>query len=120
MALPQNWFGFPTGRSGLIYNVAFASKSRVRVDLYIDVGDQDRNKTFFDWLEKDSAAIEEQIGTKLSWERLNDARGSRVAVYRAGAITDPPEKLAELRAWAVDMLSRFVKVFGPRIVDFRF
>jgi septum formation topological specificity factor MinE len=57
-------------------------------------------------------------GVVSGWPRSsgrNIARSIAVAAYRSGSITDPPEKLAELREWAVDVLSRFVKVFGPRV-----
>lgn len=116
VALPQNWFGFPSGRTGFMYGVSFTSKSKLRVDLYIDTGDKDRNKACFDTLVAERSGIEAEIGEELSWERLDDRRASRVAVFRTGSIADPPEKLAELRDWAVDMLGRFTKVFGRRVV----
>lgn len=112
---PQNWFAFPAGRTGFVYGVSFTWKSKLRVDLYIDTGDKERNKACFDALVAERGGIEAEVGTELSWERLDDRRASRVAAYRTGSITDPPEKLAELREWAVDVLSRFVKVFGPRV-----
>ena len=43
-------------------------------------------------------------------ERIDDKRASRIALYRAGAITDSEEDLAKLRKWAVDAMIRFQKV----------
>ena len=44
---------------------------------------------------------------------LDDRRASRIAVYRAGSIDQDPQALGEIRAWMIDRLLRFRKVFGP-------
>jgi hypothetical protein len=42
-----------------------------------------------------------------------------LAVYREGTIDDHEERLAEIRAWAIEGLLRFKRVFGPRLVELR-
>ena len=39
----------------------------------------------------------------LKWERLENRRASRIALYKDGQITDE-EKLPELRRWAVESI----------------
>jgi len=43
-AQPQSWYAFSSGTSGISYSTAFASGNRLRVELYIDVGDMVKNK----------------------------------------------------------------------------
>ncbi len=83
-AQPQNWYSFPSGFQGLSYSTSFAKKGRVRAELYVDQGDTERNKFLFDSLQAHQGAIEQQFGEPLKWERLDDARASRIAIYREG------------------------------------
>jgi hypothetical protein len=81
---------------------AFARRKRFRTELYIDCGDATSNKRMFDSLRAQQAAIEAEVGCSLVWERMEDRRASRIAMYSEGSIQDPSERLAKLRAWAVD------------------
>ena len=89
---------------------SFARRKHFRIELYIDTGKESENKNILNnlWLHKD--AIEAELGTPLSWERLEGARASRVAIYHDGTITDTIEELANLRLWAINMMNRFQKV----------
>lgn len=112
---PQNWYSFASGVSGITYGTSFAQGGRVRTDLYIDQGDLDMNKAAFDRLLVQREVLEREFGEPLEWERLDDRRASRIAVYREGSIDNSPEELAEIRAWTVDHLLRLKRVFGPRL-----
>jgi hypothetical protein len=104
-----------SGTPGFSYSFNFPSGGRIRTELYIDSGDQVANKTAFDRLAGQRAAVEAEFGAPLIWERLDKTQASRIAHYGSGSITDPPEKLIEYRRWAVEHLLRFRKVFGPRL-----
>ncbi len=112
---PQNWYSFSSGARGFTYGVSFASGGRVRAELYIDTGDAEDNEAAFKSLHDAREDIEKEIGESLEWEALEGKRASRVAAYRDGAIEDPDEKLEQYRAWAVERMLLFQKVFGPRI-----
>jgi len=112
---PQNWYSFRSGVQGVSYGTSFAQGERVRAEMYIDHGDADTNKALFDRLLTQKAAVEREFGEPLEWERLDDRRACRVAVYRQGSIELPEQALAEIRTWAIDRLLRFRKVFGPRL-----
>lgn len=74
------WIASAVGRSGIGVNVSFAQGSRLRVEIYLS---SDAAKSQFDRLLKHRTAIESQLPEeKVEWERLEDARASRVAVYR--------------------------------------
>ena len=118
VAFPQNWYSFPSGISGISYGTSFAQGGRVRTELYIDLGDSDKNKKLFDWLFDQRQTIESEFGETLDWERLEDRRASRVAIYREGSI-DEIEKLKEIQAWAIQELLKFRKAFSSRLKTYK-
>lgn len=93
---------------------SFTRQKQFRIELYIDVGNQAENKRIFDHLHHRRAEIEAEFGNRLSWERLNENRASRVGKYFDGAITDDEAKLTELRRQAVKTMIQFEQVIrGP-------
>jgi hypothetical protein len=111
---PQSWYTFSSGNRGFHYGHSFAAGNRVRTGIYIDSGDADENKDFFDRLYLEREAIEAEIGAHLEWERLDDRRASRVALYRSGSIEDSSEELQEIREWGIQNLLLFKRVFGRK------
>ncbi len=85
--------------------------NRVRTEIYIDMGDQNKNKEIFDKLFNNKEAIEKEFGSPLTWERLPDKRASRVAVYIDGSITDDTNEIENIKKWAIENLLKFKKVF---------
>lgn len=116
----QSWLTGATlpegGPQYLHFIFSFTRGRRFRVELYIDTLDQGKNKRIFDRLHVEKDQFTAALGMELAWERLGERRASRVALYRSGSIVDGPEQLAQLRAWAVDAMSRFYQVFaGPAV-----
>lgn len=111
VAQPQNWQSFSSGISECVYGASFSAGDRLKVELYIDTGDGDLNKAIFDTLLARRAEFERSFGEPLEWERLDNRRASRVAVYRPdSSIT--AGSTAEMRAWAVDRLLKMRSTFG--------
>lgn len=115
VAFRQNWYSFSSGIRGVAYGTSFAQGGRVRAEVYIDTEDQSANKQLFDSLHSRREQIEGQFGTPLTWERLDDRRASRIAVYRPGSIEADEATLTEIRSWAIDQLLRFRDILGPSI-----
>ncbi|NHM27523.1 DUF4268 domain-containing protein [Desulfofundulus sp. TPOSR] len=113
--LPQNWYSISAGRSGFAYAAAFKLKGRFGVELYIDTGDKEENKQFFDQLYEQKDSIERELDMALSWERLDNTRACRIAIYRGGSIDAGEEELNDLQDWAVANLIKFRDVFSKRI-----
>ena len=114
-AQPQNWYSFASGMARISYGFSFASAAQVRTEVYIDRGDAATNKEIFDNLYREKDAIESVFGESLHWERLQEKRASRVAVYHKGSIEESSETLEEIRQWAIDHLLKFKEVFGNRL-----
>ena len=111
-ALPQNWHSFQSGITGITYGTSFALGGRVRAEVYIDFGEVERNKALFDALLARRSEIESTLGEMLEWERLDDRRASRIAIYRPGATQEDDARLQEIRAWAVERLLKLKAAFG--------
>ncbi len=114
---PQNWYTFASGLQGIGYGASFAQGGQARAEIYIDRGDVASNKKLFDELASVRSAVEEAFGEKLSWERLDERRACRVAIYRPGSIEENPQTLDEIRVWMIERLLKFREVFAQRLGD---
>jgi hypothetical protein len=114
-AHPQNWWSFGGGRSGFIFGWVFATGGLLRVELYIDTGDQAVNKRAFAQLQDQKDDIEKQIGQPLKWEPLERKRACRISVAQRAGVNDPPEAMQAAKTWALTTMIRFVDIFQPRI-----
>lgn len=114
LAQPQSWYSFSSGKGRVAYSVAF-SKAGLRTEVYIDTGSKDENKRIFDGLLMVRADIEDALAQRLSWQRLDNRRASRVAANHGAHIEASEQDLAEARTWAVTTLLRMKEVFGPRL-----
>lgn len=112
---PQSWYSFSSGYSGIIYGMSFALGDRARVDLYIDQGEAGKNKALFDLIYHDRELIENDFGEELEWERLDDKRSCRIAIYRDGSIENDEKVLQDIRNWSIEKLLLFKKVFPARL-----
>ena len=115
-ALPQSWAGIGGGKTGFWFNWTFRGNKRFSVELIIDVGDQSKNKQYFDRLSENQNAITKE----LSWERLDQRQSSRIAVYTNGDIQDTmsDEKEKErLIAWGIEKMRLFIVQFKPIITS---
>ncbi len=111
---PQSWYSFSSGVRGVIFSNSFAQGGKVRAEIYIDLQDKDRNKRLFDRLQEQQVEIEHEFGASLSWERLDDKRASRIAVYREGSVDEPATARNEIRTWSIENLLKLKKLLLPR------
>ncbi len=112
----DSWMSFSGGRTGFGINPAFPSGNRFRVELYIDTGNKEANKSAFDQLLAMRTEIESIVENDSPWEwdRLDNRRACRIAVVKEGSIDSPPA-VDELKTWAVTNLVAFRTVFAPRL-----
>jgi CBS domain-containing protein len=78
------------------YNFSFARGGRYRIEIYIDSGDMEKNKSIFDELFSQKEEIEKELEFELTWERMKNRRASRIANYQSGKIDDYDANLVEL------------------------
>lgn len=111
----SNWFSFAAGRTGFSLGWVLPKEPIFRVELYIDTGNEIENKRFFDALQKEKSAIEQEIGNPLVWQRLDKNRASRIYASMPFRVTDSAEQHDAAKRWGLDMMLKFIDTFGPRI-----
>ncbi|MBT7189397.1 MAG: DUF4268 domain-containing protein [Anaerolineae bacterium] len=92
------------------FSVTFTRGKRMRIELYLDTGEQDTTKDIFDKLFTRKEELEEKLGP-IEWERLNNRRASRIALYRDGHILED-ENHDELIKWAAETTDKFYSAFS--------
>ena len=109
---------FPSGFSGIGYNVgfwhSFGGSPSLDVYLWIATRDQDRNKEIFDALNQYREEIECEL-PGVSWDRRDHQGMCSIYFIKRGSIKDSDEKLAELREWVLAMLPKLKAAFQPRL-----
>ena len=104
---------FAAGHAQRVQYAAVFGRAGERVEVYIDNTDSDWNETLFDRLNERRESIEGEFGTELVWSRLEERRATRIAILREGSIDDDDRVLDGVRAWMIERLLAFKRVFGP-------
>lgn len=116
--LGTNWLvlvNFPESGRRLI--LSFTHRQRLRLELYIDTGDVEENNSIFDVLLGKRSMIEGNTGQPLEWERLENRRASRIALYTRGSISDESQKIDALVEWAADNAANFYNAIKDQIQE---
>jgi hypothetical protein len=111
----QNWFTFGAGRSYLAYSWSFTGTGKFRAELYIDAPTQDAAKATFEEFKAKAAAIEAGVGQPVAWERMDDRRASRIAVYHDVTGDVDFASQPELIEWAAKTMVTLNDVLRPLI-----
>lgn len=104
---------FPQGYLEL--GVSFASKNRLRLELYIDKENEAKNLSIFRYLKSCQNEIEEALGYELEWEELPGKQACRIAVYTQGSIKSSGEDLARLVNWVAEKAPGFYQTLNEKL-----
>lgn len=86
------------------------SKKTVSVELYIDVGDKNKNKAIFDDIAKYKNEIEAKIGDSLIWKRLNEKRASRIVYSIKNLNWNRKENWSLIQDTLIEKMIKFFQV----------
>lgn len=101
-----NYLTFASGPFGY-WALSIDKSGRMRVEAYLDKGNGDLNKALFDELHTGATKWEAAAGFAFSWERLEDARASRIAAYSPTSVDlDDDVSREQTRMWGVEALSK--------------
>ena len=89
------------------------STKGARVELYIDNGNGDWNKSTFDKLFENKQKIEDVFEHTLVWDRLDDNRASLIRFPIDQFGLQDKENWPELQDLMIDAMIKFDKVFRP-------
>jgi len=111
-----SWIGTGAGKAGLGYNYVIAN-SYAGVEIYLDRGKDfpALNKERFDELYKHKDEIEKVFGGKLSWERLDKKRASRIAFRFEGVGLKDKDQWPYIQDGMIDAMIRLEAAFKPYI-----
>jgi CBS domain-containing protein len=90
----------------------FTRNRELRIELYLDCGSKELNKQRFDELYARKGDIEAIVGEPLSWERRDDDRACRIALYTKAQIESDVQN-PKLLDWAVQKAHALYKALGP-------
>ena len=85
------------------------------MELYINTGNKEENKRIFDKIHNNQNEIRNLIGQEMIWERLDNRRASRVAIYTSGHIMADQKDLQNLIIWIRKQIIPFYKSLSPLI-----
>jgi predicted type IV restriction endonuclease len=117
----SGWISAGSGVRGLPFNYCIG-QDEGRVELWIDRGaDQaETNKRIFDQLQSQKKEIESRFGGGLSWQRLDEKRGCRIAcVTSAGGYRSDESKWPEVQEAMIDAMMRLEKALLPYLADLK-
>jgi hypothetical protein len=110
----DHWLSTGAGKAGLGFNYVIRTHD-AQVELYIDTGDADANKTIFDQLAVNKERAEEAFGEPLDWQRLDDRRASRIRyVIPGGGIRDR-DRWPEIQEAMIAAMVRLEQALKPGI-----
>jgi hypothetical protein len=116
-SLPQNWTRFSTGKSDVGWYVAFTGTGKLKVEIYLESKDADTNKLRFDEIALQQHQLNNDLNRQLSWERMDDKKGSRIAIYHEGSIDSQPDELDALCTWAISEMKLMREKLLPQIIQ---
>jgi hypothetical protein len=118
----RSYVTFRSGPFG-IFSITFTRDQRLRVEVYLDCGNRHRNKILFDELYAARGRWESALGFTLAWERIDEARASRIASYLdfwlPGGEADAEMATQWATARTLKMLDVFEKYLRTRATELR-
>ena len=112
----ESYLGISAGINGTYYLYIIANNS-ARIDLYIDNGDFNWNKSTFDSLLRNTREIEEKFGHSLIWDRLEAKRASVVRFSLPQYGLQSKDKWPELQNQLIEEMIHFEEAFRPYIKE---
>lgn len=107
------WASFGIGRSGFILVLTATFRDRkMGVEIYIT---HRAAKRAFDLLNIERTSIEAEFGEPLDWQRMNDKKTCRIALYRTDLDPRQENQRPTQYEWFFDRMQRFTQVFADRI-----
>lgn len=111
-----SWINFPSAHRSVKFVGTFCKPEGVpllRVEAYVDGGDGDENNAVFDELTTHRTSLEGSL-PGLEWDRLDDKRACRIALYFEGPMhVTEREKWDEARPWLIQRLGEMRRSFDP-------
>ncbi|MFA5029898.1 MAG: DUF4268 domain-containing protein [Patescibacteria group bacterium] len=114
----DSWISIAIGMGGVSLNIVI-SKNYARAEIYINRGDQNENKKFFDYFFNNKEKIEGEFGSSLIWERMDNKITSRIKCQLDGVNAHEKEDWDKINQFLIDVVERMEKVFKKQVRELR-
>lgn len=114
----SSWIAGTTGTSGFYISCYYYMKS-AKVLMTLNKPDKEVNKAAFGYLYKNKEIIENNLGLKLYWNRLDDNKMSTIDVAIENINSRDKSNWEKIAKFHAEMSDAFYKEFVPRLRDFK-
>ena len=113
----NNWLSLSTGKSGFSFAWVLPKDPQLRIELYINTGDTEKNKNAFDFLKAKESIISNSITSELVWDKLEDKKVSRIYTEHPFDPFSFRDDFEDIEDWAINTMIEFIATFKPLILD---
>ncbi|KXA29672.1 hypothetical protein HMPREF3229_01298 [Peptoniphilus harei] len=113
-----SWITGTIGTSGFYISCYYYMKS-AKVSMTLNKPDKEVNKAAFDYLYKNKENIENDLGLKLYWNRLDDNKMSTIDVAIENINSKDKSNWEKIAKFHAEMSDTFYKEFVPRLREFK-
>ena len=115
-----SWIGVSSGIRGLNLNYT-VSQDECTAELYIDRGkdSDEENKMIYDQLYAVHEEIDQAVPHKITWERLEGRRASRIRISLAGGYRSPEEEWDRIQLEQVAAMNELEQALRPHLKKLR-
>ena len=110
----DSWLGGSSGYSGIGFNL-IARQKVCAIELYIDIGLQEKNKEIFDQIYQMKDEIETITGFEITWRRLPEKRASRILVINEDFNLTDPDTWEKSIYWLSNSMEIFHRTFKEKL-----
>lgn len=112
---PYNWIGAGSGHRGLGFNYSIVQELSI-AELYMDRGNAEENKRFFDQMFSKKHELEERFGAPLIWERLDLKRACRIKfIIERGGYRNPESEWPQIHSEMIDAMNKLEAALKPEL-----
>lgn len=113
-----SWITGTTGTSGFYISCYYYMKS-AKVSMTLNKPEKEVNKAAFDYLYKNKEIVENNLGLKLYWNRLDDNKMSTIDVAIENINSRDKSNWEKIAKFHAEMSDAFYKEFVPRLREFK-
>jgi hypothetical protein len=114
----DSWIGLALGMGGVSLNLV-VTREYARAEIYINRGDQAKNKKAFDFLSEQKASIESAVGAPLEWQRMDDQVTSRIKLEKRGVSVFEMNDWPQMNEFLIDAALRMHRAFKDPVQQLR-
>lgn len=114
----SSWINGAIGINRFYISCYFYMKS-AKVSMTLNKSSKEENEAAFDYLYKNKESIENNLGYKLSWNRLNEKKVSTIDASIENINSRDKSNWEKIAKFHADMSDAFYKEFVPRLREFQ-